>query len=225
MTADAVPRPAMYSCSSAGVGMPGRSLSWGDPVQVNLKRERLELSPVYSTALMHDDHKVGYIRLTSFSQKAAADMKRHISKLEVLRSSPVTFPQPERIRHVIVGRSQDPKCGTRNMLLIVATCFLLAPGSKRIRCVSVRGDVKVADSKCCTLQKTGAEAYILDLRNNPGGLVRSGLDIARLFLDGQAAIFNVSGRDGGSYSALMQVCRSSMCERHTPGFSCCANPL
>ena len=65
--------------------------------------------------------------------------------------------------------------------------------------------MKVADSKYFVSQKTGAEAYILDLRNNPGGLVRSGLDIARLFLDGQAAIFNVSGRDGGSYSALMQV--------------------
>ncbi len=51
-------------------------------LQVNLKRERLELSPVYSTALVHDDHKLGYIRLTSFSQKAAADMRRHINKLE-----------------------------------------------------------------------------------------------------------------------------------------------
>lgn len=50
---------------------------------MNLKREKLELSPVYSTALSHDDHKVGYIKLTSFSQKAAADMRRHINKLEV----------------------------------------------------------------------------------------------------------------------------------------------
>ena len=53
-----------------------------------LKREKLELSPVYSTALTHDDHKVGYVRLSSFSQKAASDMRRHIKKLEV----PTKFP-------------------------------------------------------------------------------------------------------------------------------------
>ena len=32
---------------------------------------------------MHDEHKVGYLRLTNFSQKAAADLKRHLVKLEV----------------------------------------------------------------------------------------------------------------------------------------------
>lgn len=48
-----------------------------------MTREKLELSSVYSTALTHDDHKVGYLRLTNFSQKAAADMKRHLTKLEV----------------------------------------------------------------------------------------------------------------------------------------------
>jgi len=63
-------------------------------VQVKLKRERLELSPVYSTALMHDDHKVGYVRLSSFSQKAASDMRRHISKLEV--PPPPSSPPPHR---------------------------------------------------------------------------------------------------------------------------------
>ena len=44
------------------------------------------------------------------------------------------------------------------------------------------------------LQAGGAEAFILDLRNNPGGLVRAGLDIARLWLDGNSAIFNVQVR-------------------------------
>lgn len=102
--------------------------------QVNLKREKLELSPVYSTALLHDDHKVGYIRLSSFSQKAAADMRRHINKLE----------------------------------------------------------------------RTGAEALILDLRGNPGGLVRAGLDVARIFLDGPTTIFNVTGRSGGDFPAIAQ---------------------
>ena len=50
---------------------------------MNLKREKLELSPVYSTAMEHDGHKLGYIRLVNFSQKAAYDMQRAIDDLQV----------------------------------------------------------------------------------------------------------------------------------------------
>ena len=42
-------------------------------------------------------------------------------------------------------------------------------------------------------QKDGAEGFILDLRNNPGGLVTSSLEIAGLWMDGEMhpTIFNV----------------------------------
>ncbi|CAL8463172.1 g2706 [Coccomyxa elongata] len=102
--------------------------------QVKLQREKLELSPVYSTAMEHGGHKLGYIRLVNFSQHAANDMEKAVTQLE-------------------------------------------------------RG---------------GAEGFILDLRNNPGGLVRAGLDIARLWLDGNAAIFNVQGREDNGHMAIMQ---------------------
>lgn len=58
------------------------------PVQVNLKREKLELSPVYSTAVDHDGHKLGYIRLVNFGQHAALDMQHAVQKLQACSESP-----------------------------------------------------------------------------------------------------------------------------------------
>jgi hypothetical protein len=59
--------------------------------QVRLLREKLELSPVYSTAMVHDGHKLGYIRLVNFSQHAATDMEKAVTQLEV-RTCPFIFP-------------------------------------------------------------------------------------------------------------------------------------
>ena len=38
---------------------------------------------MYSTAMNHDGHKLGYIRLVNFSQHAAVDMRRAIDSLQV----------------------------------------------------------------------------------------------------------------------------------------------
>lgn len=45
------------------------------------------------------------------------------------------------------------------------------------------------------LETQGAESYILDLRNNPGGLLQAGVDIARLWLDDTTVVYTVN-RDG-----------------------------
>lgn len=42
--------------------------------------------------------------------------------------------------------------------------------------------------QCGFAQAQGASSYILDLRKNPGGLVRAGVDVARLFLDAPAPV-------------------------------------
>ncbi len=55
------------------------------------------------------------------------------------------------------------------------------------------------------VQERGCDSFILDLRNNPGGLVRAGLDIARLWLPGEAAILTVEGRDVAGTAAVLQV--------------------
>ncbi|MEH1905067.1 MAG: carboxyl-terminal processing protease CtpA [Nostoc sp.] len=54
-----------------------------------------------------------------------------------------------------------------------------------------------------SLEKKGAAAYILDLRNNPGGLLQSGIEIARLWLDSGTVVYTVN-RQGiqGSFEAF-----------------------
>ena len=59
-------------------------------------------------------------------------------------------------------------------------------------------DIEVAIRQ---LTKDGSEGIILDLRNNPGGLVTSALDVAALFLnaDEHPTIFSVYGRATGGH--------------------------
>ncbi|MDB9314002.1 S41 family peptidase [Spirulina sp. CS-785/01] len=42
------------------------------------------------------------------------------------------------------------------------------------------------------LDNQGAEAYILDLRNNPGGLLQAGVSIARLWIDNDPIVYTVN---------------------------------
>jgi len=52
------------------------------------------------------------------------------------------------------------------------------------------------------LESQGAERYILDLRNNPGGLLQAGIDVAKLWLDRGTIVYTVD-RQGvqGAYQA------------------------
>lgn len=46
------------------------------------------------------------------------------------------------------------------------------------------------------LEESGVDSYILDLRNNPGGLVKAGLDVAQMWLDGNETLVNTIDRNG-----------------------------
>ncbi|MEO1374183.1 MAG: carboxyl-terminal processing protease CtpA [Cyanobacteria bacterium J06635_10] len=54
-----------------------------------------------------------------------------------------------------------------------------------------------------TLEEKGADAYILDLRNNPGGLLQAGIEVARLWLDSGIVVYTVN-RQGiqGSFESF-----------------------
>ncbi len=53
------------------------------------------------------------------------------------------------------------------------------------------------------LEKQGADAYILDLRNNPGGLLTAGIDIARMWLNEGTVVYTVNRQGGlGNYDAI-----------------------
>jgi carboxyl-terminal processing protease len=54
-----------------------------------------------------------------------------------------------------------------------------------------------------SLERQGAAAYILDLRNNPGGLLQAGIEIARMWMDEGTVVYTVN-RQGtlGSYDAI-----------------------
>ncbi|XP_057424388.1 carboxyl-terminal-processing peptidase 3, chloroplastic isoform X3 [Lotus japonicus] len=46
------------------------------------------------------------------------------------------------------------------------------------------------------MKNQGVHSYILDLRNNPGGLVKAGLDVAQMWLDGDETLVNTIDRSG-----------------------------
>ncbi|MGF1673103.1 MAG: carboxyl-terminal processing protease CtpA [Rivularia sp. (in: cyanobacteria)] len=53
------------------------------------------------------------------------------------------------------------------------------------------------------LEKKGADGYVLDLRNNPGGLLQAGIEVARLWLDSDIVVYTVN-RQGiqGSFESF-----------------------
>ena len=54
-----------------------------------------------------------------------------------------------------------------------------------------------------SMEEQGATAYILDLRNNPGGLLQAGIEVARQWLDSGIVVYTVN-RQGiqGSFEAF-----------------------
>lgn len=74
-------------------------------------------------------------------------------------------------------------------------------GYIRLSQFSANAPIELANA-VAKLEKQGAQAYILDLRNNPGGLLQAGIEIARFWLDEGTIVYTVN-RQGilGSFDA------------------------
>ena len=94
------------------------------PREVILIRQKIELNPVTAELHTENGRKIGYLRLSQFSAKAAKELSENITKFK----------------------------------------------------------------------QQGATAYILDLRNNPGGLVQAGVEIARQWIDEGTIVYTVDRR-------------------------------
>jgi carboxyl-terminal processing protease len=92
------------------------------PMDVNIRRDRISLNPVYADLRRLDTEEIGYIRLSQFNANAAAEVAHAIERLEA----------------------------------------------------------------------QGADAYVLDLRNNPGGLLQAGIEVARLWLNDSTVVYTVN---------------------------------
>ncbi|NCJ08668.1 carboxyl-terminal protease [Synechococcales cyanobacterium C] len=101
---------------------PADAVNDTDVKQVTLRRDRIEVNPVYSDLRPQPDgSQIGYIRLRQFNANATRQMQTAIQ----------------------------------------------------------------------TLESQGATAYILDLRNNPGGLLQAGVDIAQQWLDPSPIVYTL----------------------------------
>ncbi|YAI81750.1 MAG: carboxyl-terminal processing protease CtpA [cyanobacterium endosymbiont of Rhopalodia sterrenbergii] len=75
-------------------------------------------------------------------------------------------------------------------------------GYVRLNQFSANAAQDVADA-VANLEQQGTKAYILDLRNNPGGLLQAGIEVARLWLNNGTIVYTVN-RQGirDSFSAF-----------------------
>jgi carboxyl-terminal processing protease len=97
--------------------------------------------------------------------------------------------QQDKIREVTIIRNQI------SLSPVYAALDQRSPsqaiGYIRLSQFSANAASEVANA-IANLQKQGAKAYILDLRNNPGGLLQAGIEIARLWLDEGTVVYTVN---------------------------------
>ena len=119
-------------------------------------------------------------------------------------------PAGTKVTLRIQGTNEEPKYIelVRDRIALNPVYFTLVQQSDgvtigyiRLSQFSANATAAIADA-VDSLESQGADAYILDLRNNPGGLLQAGIEIARLWLDEGTIVYTVN-RQGmlGSFDA------------------------
>ncbi|MGQ4649773.1 carboxyl-terminal processing protease CtpA [Lyngbya aestuarii] len=148
----------------------------------------------------------------------------HILEIDGQATSEMTLDEAASLMRGPVGTSvtlkiQGKKKGAKNSLELVRDRISLNPvyaaldeqpsgvpvGYIRLTQFSANAPAEVAHA-VAELEEKGVDSYILDLRNNPGGLLQAGIEIARIWLDEGTIVYTVN-RQGtlGSFEAYGQA--------------------
>jgi C-terminal processing protease CtpA/Prc len=180
-SADAGSSSSSSSFSSASdAPTPPQTLAYRT-FDVRLKRERVELSPVVSALLRSPAGRlpIGYVRLTSFSQNAAAELRKAMAELDARALGVEGW--------AFGGGGSGGGAGSSG-------------GGDS---AGGGGPSSASSATRLPAQAGGLAGYVLDLRGNGGGLVRAGIEVAAAFLPGAPTVFQVSGRDGEPSSRVV----------------------
>jgi len=154
------------------------------------------------------------------AQKAGLKPRDRILKIEGLSTENLTLDEAAtRLRGslgsvvtLLIGREGEKDIEVilmrdRITLNPVVSDLRLSPqgnkiGYLRLSQFNANAVTELADA-ISILEKKGASAYILDLRNNPGGLLQAGIEISRLWLDSGIIVYTAN-RQGiqGTYEAF-----------------------
>ncbi|MFM7365479.1 MAG: carboxyl-terminal processing protease CtpA [Cuspidothrix sp.] len=154
------------------------------------------------------------------AQKAGLKPRDRILKIEGLSTENLTIDEAAARMRGAVGTVvtlfiSRPGEQDREVILVrerialnpVISDLRLSPEGSKIGYIRLSqfsaNAVKELAQAISILEKKGASAYILDLRNNPGGLLQAGIEVARLWLDSGTIVYTVN-RQGiqGNYEAF-----------------------
>lgn len=199
-------RPEQYN--NLKISTSGELSGIGLQIYINPETNYLEVvsplpeSPAELAGFQPQDHilEIDGIDATTFTlEEAAAKIRGKIGTKVTLKIQPKDSQEIktiEVVRDRLSLSSVIAKLDTENGNMAIGN----------IRLTQFSGNAAEDLAKAIRkLEKEGAKAYILDLRNNPGGLLQAGVEIARLWLKPSTIVYTVN-REGilGSFDSNTQ---------------------
>jgi len=103
----------------------------------------------------------------------------------------LTIQSPQEINSKIIKIKRD-RISLNPVVAFLDTSNPEKPiGYIRLSQFSANANMEIAHA-IAKMSQQGAQGFIFDLRNNPGGLLQAGIDIARLWLDEGAIVYTVN---------------------------------